>query len=104
MGKIKKPKKGTVCTALINEDYDYHLSGDTERYCTCAITNERCIGMEIDDPDDQSSQFFSRARNIPSQKKLLRCPAYNCSKEIVELLVKGRMEIEMSKRLENIKN
>ena len=58
----KTPEIGTTCPALYKEDYGYHLSGDCTKFCLCILNDMKCIGRVISDPDDQSSQFFSRGK------------------------------------------
>jgi hypothetical protein len=53
-----------VCPALTNENYDYMLSGDCLSHCTCMLNDRRCIGFDVVDPEDRSSQFFSKGKNI----------------------------------------
>lgn len=93
---------GKICNGLIKEDYDYHLSGDCLDYCHCVVTNKRCIGIEVDDPDDQSSQFFSRGKNIPNEKKLLKCPMFGLSVETFQTIVKERLVKEMEMKVNMI--
>lgn len=52
------------CPGLINENYEYHLSGDCSPFCKCAITGRDCMGKTVQDPEDRSSQFFSRGKVV----------------------------------------
>ena len=93
-----------ICNALINENYDYMLSGDCLSYCKCMLNDKRCIGMEVEDPEDRSSQFFSRGKNVPSKSKLKKCPVYGSSLEVFTMIVKERAEREPSEKLDSLKS
>ena len=93
-----------ICNGLTNENYDYHLSGDCLDFCKCVVTNKRCIGMEVKDPDDQSSQFFSRGKNIPVDNLLKKCPMFGLSVEAFQMIVKEKSELELKEKLKTIEN
>lgn len=95
---------GTICPALKNEDYEYGLSGDVgDEKCLCVITDNPCFGRVLIDSDDQSSQFFSRARCTFDMDKIKRCPAYGLSKETLQIILKKRVEKESNEKLNQIK-
>jgi len=98
---MTKPNAG--CPALTNENYEYHLSGDCKPYCTCAITGKPCLGRVISDPDDQSSQFFSRAKCSIDPDKAKTCPVYGCSSETLKAILRERLAMENEDRLNAIK-
>jgi hypothetical protein len=103
MAKTKAPVIGTTCPALTNENYKYHLSGDAEEFCICAITGNGCFGRVISDPDDQSSQFFSRGKCSIDSEKIKRCPLYGVSKETLAVVLKDRAEREFNDKVSQIK-
>lgn len=103
MSKIKKPVAGTICNGLINEDYEYHLSGDCADFCKCVLTDKHCIGMEVDDPEGLSSQFFSRGRNIPNENRLKGCPTYGLSSDTFVQILKEKTEVALNNKLNNLK-
>ena len=92
-----------VCNGLINEDYKYHLSGDCLEFCLCVVTKKRCMGVVVVDSDDQSSQFFSRGKNVVVEKLLNKCPLYGGSSEVFQTLIKDRMEKELNETLKKLK-
>lgn len=100
MGKTPKPVPGTICNGLIKEDYDYHLSGDCSDFCHCILTDKYCIGMTVQDPEDQSTDFFSRGRNIPDDNRLKKCPTYGCSPETFKIILNEKKESDLKKKLE----
>lgn len=100
---ISTPKIGTTCPALINENYKYHLSGDCEDFCICSINGRPCTGRVIRDPDDQSSQFFSRAKCMISQNGLNKCPLYGVSEQIFTQIIKDKMQKELEEKLKGFK-
>jgi len=103
--KIKKPKIGSVCPAMINENYGYHLSGDAGKFCTCSLTNKRCIGIVVADPDDQSSQFFSRGRCIVDKHEIKKCPLYGVvSKELIVSILKDKAKLVLEEKIKEINN
>jgi hypothetical protein len=102
MAKTKAPVIGTTCPALTNENYKYHLSGDAADYCICAITGNGCFGRVISDPDDQSSQFFSRGKCIIEPERLKRCPLYGVSKETLQAVLKDRAGKEFNEKISQI--
>lgn len=101
---MKTPQIGTTCPALINENYEYHLSGDCDEYCRCSINNEPCVGRTINDPDDRSSQFFSRGMCGIDEREIKKCPVYGVSKETFRLILKDRAEKELNDKLKTIEN
>lgn len=94
---------GITCPALYKEDYDYHLSGDCDDYCRCIINDEPCKGREIEDPEDRSSQFFSRGRCIINMEEIKKCPMYGMSKETFQTILKERTEKELNEKLNHLK-
>ena len=96
------PEVGSVCPAMINEDYTYHLSGDCSNYCICSITGRYCLGMMAEDVDNQSSQFFSRARNILNRDGLASCPCYGVSKQTLVTIITEKAERELKAKLDNL--
>lgn len=104
MGKSTKIPKDVAnilreCSALTKVDRDYHLSGDCEEFFICGITGRACIVREISDPDDQSSQFFSRAKCSFDPDEAANCPAYGIDKETQKILLKARADAEHKERL-----
>jgi len=99
MAKKKALVIGTTCPALTKEDYKYHLSGDAADYCLCAITGNGCFGRVISDPDDQSSQFFSRGKCSIDPEKIKRCPLYGVSKSTLGVVLKDRAQQEYEEKL-----
>lgn len=91
-----------TCNGLINENYDYHLWNDNLKYCKCVITNERCIGVTIADPDDQSSQFFLRGKNIIVEEKMKRCPLFGFSVETFKTLMLERLQRDLEEKMSQI--
>jgi len=73
---VENPTVGSTCKALSNENYEYHLSYDTQKFCVCAITKIACKGRVIHDPDDKSSQFFGRSKCAIDTDTIKECPAY----------------------------
>lgn len=90
------------CPALTNENYEYHLSGDAADYCICSITGNGCFGRVISDPEDRSSQFFSRGKCSIDSEKIKKCPLYGVSKETFVLIIKDRTEKELNEKLNNL--
>lgn len=99
----EKQTPGTICPALSNEDYDYKLSGDFKTNCICIITGKKCLGKTIQDPEDQSSQFFSRGRIIMVEEKLNQCPCYGISKDILKIILQERLDKENEIKLDLLK-
>jgi hypothetical protein len=95
-------EKGTICPALIKEDYEYHLSGDAAKFCICTLNNEACKGRVISDPDNLSSQFFSRGKCSIDMEEIKKCPVYGCSASILKLILKEKLEKEMNDKLNSI--
>ena len=103
MGKKEKPPIiGTTCPALMNENYDYHLSGDCLQFCRCILNDKRCLGFHVDDPNDQSTQFFSRGVNVFDKEKIKMCPVYGSSKEIITMILRDKNESELKIKINNI--
>ena len=97
------PQIGKTCPALTKEDYEYHLSGDTdERYCLCILNDEPCKGRVVADTDDQSSQFFSRARCYINTEKIKSCPLYGMGKETFKQILKERHEKLLNEKLNEL--
>lgn len=94
---IVKPKIGTTCPALIKENYQQDLSGDCLRNCKCAVTDNRCLGVIVE--EHGSSQFFSRGYNRIDTEKIKKCPMYGCSKETLIQAVKERMESKLTDKI-----
>lgn len=80
------------CLAMTNVDFDYKLSGDCKDYCVCSITGKHCIGVIVADPDDASSRFFSRAKNIVDPDRMVKCPCNGLSKETLAVIMRERLE------------
>jgi hypothetical protein len=91
-----------ICPALINENYEYMLSGDCSSYCTCMINNRRCVGFKVEDPEDRSSQFFSRGKNVLDEKAIKKCPVYGSSAETIASIIKEKHEKELKEKLNNL--
>lgn len=102
MAKKKSPVVGTTCPALTKENYKYHLSGDCDEFCRCSITAKPCLRREIDDPDDASSQFFSRGKCSINFEKIKRCPLYGVSKEMFQSVLKDRASREFNEKVSQI--
>ena len=92
-----------ICNGLTKIDFDYHLSGDCLEFCHCILTNERCIGIWVDDPEDRSSQFFSRGKNVVSEKGLKKCPTYGASVETFKQILKEKTDRELEEKLSHLK-
>lgn len=88
----KKKIPNTPCPAMENVDFDYHLSGDCLKFCICALTKKKCIGIDRHDPDNASSQFFSRAKNAVVESKIETCPCYGMSNEMFVALMKDKSD------------
>ena len=95
------PEMGKTCPAMSNEDYEYHLSGDCGDYCHCMITGKACLGRTIEDPEDASSRFVSRAKCMIDPDKLNRCPLLGAPKPIFAEVVKAKTEAELANKLAN---
>jgi len=104
MSNYKEPKVGETCPAMINEDYEYHLSGDCLSYCTCLLNDEQCVGIVRVDDDDRSSEFFSRARNRFDEEAINRCPMYGVSAETIKQFIIEKANTEMEKKIGKIHN
>jgi hypothetical protein len=102
MSKSKNPIIGTTCPALIKENYEYQLSGDCSSFCICTLNDRRCVGFKVEDPEDRSSNFCSRGKNILDENRLKTCPAYGISKESFVLIVKDKMQKQLNEKLNNI--
>lgn len=98
------PEIGKTCPGLTDEDYDTKLSGDCARFCNCLVTGKACIGRHIEDTEDASNHFFSRARCHMNQDKLEACPMYGMPPEmfIDAIQIKGRIATE--KKLAGLKS
>lgn len=104
MSIIKNPKIGKTCPVMIKENYDYHLSGDAAKFCVCSLNNKPCLGVVVSDPDEQSSQFFSRGKCMIDTERIKRCPVYGATKEIFELIIKNQIAKELEIKLQNLKD
>jgi hypothetical protein len=93
------PVIGTTCPALYNENYEYHLSGDCTKFCKCILNDEKCIGRVISDPDDQSSQFFSRGKCSIDMDKIKKCPIYGMSTDTFKTILKERHQKELDEKM-----
>lgn len=91
-----------ICPALTNENYEYHLSGDCNKFCICSLNNLPCKGRIIQDPEDASSNFFSRGKCVIDKDKIKTCPAYGLSKESFILIIKDKAQKELDGKLKNI--
>lgn len=103
MKDLITPAIGTTCAALINENYDYHLSGDCDPFCICILNGRACHGRVIEDPDDQSTRFFSRGKCLISQSGLKSCPIYGASKETFVQIIKDKAQKELEEKLKSVK-
>lgn len=90
------------CNALIKEIFKYQFSEDCNNSCLCSLTNLRCIAIEIADPENRSSQFFSRAKNIFNKNKAQYCPLYGQSEEKIKELMIEKIKKENDEKLSNI--
>jgi hypothetical protein len=97
------PEIGKTCPALTNENYEYHLSGDCRPFCICSLNDQPCKGRVIDDPEDRTSQFFSRAKCMMSKEGLNSCPVYGSSLQVFELIIKEKAEKQLQSKLNNLK-
>lgn len=91
------------CTALIKENYEYHLSGDCSGYCICAITKKPCLGRIISDPEDRSNQFFSRAKCSIDDEELKSCPLYGADNSVILKLIEERLEKDKNEIMDEIR-
>jgi hypothetical protein len=91
-----------VCPALTNENYDYMLSGDCLSYCTCMLNDRRCIGFDVVDPEDRSSQFFSKGKNILNPTWIVKCPVYGASAETIAAIIKDKSEKILQEKIKNL--
>ena len=90
------------CNALTKKNRKTHLSGDCEDYYICGITGKGCIGREIRDDDDESSQFFSRAKASFNPEEALNCPVYGLDTDGIKTVLKLRKEAELKSVLNEI--
>lgn len=97
------PEIGKTCPALTNENYEYHLSGDAADHCKCTLNDLPCKGRVVVDPEDKSSQFFSRGKCMIDTEKIKECPLYGASAETIKGIAKERLEKEMNDKLNEIK-
>lgn len=102
MKNLITPQKGATCPALTNENYEYHLSGDAASFCVCTLNDLGCKGRVIEDPDDQSSQFFSRGKCMIDTEKIKTCPMFGCTAETFKNVLKDKMQKEMKDKLSGI--
>ena len=104
MEKLRQPVVGTTCPALTDENYEYHLSGDSAKFCRCSINDEPCVGMVVRDDEDRSSRFFSRGRCWIDMEEIKTCPIYGVSKETFEAIIRDRAQRELDEKLNTVKN
>ena len=104
MEKLTQPVVGATCPALTDENYEYHLSGDSAKFCRCTINDEPCVGMVVRDDEDQSSRFFSRGRCWIDMKAIKKCPLYGVSKETFHSIIRDRAERELDEKLKTVKD
>jgi hypothetical protein len=83
-----------TCSALIKKNRSTHLSGDCAKFFLCAITGKACVAREIWDENDESSQFFSRAKASFNSDMANKCPCYGLDPEGVKTLIRLRREVE----------
>ena len=103
MEKLTQPVVGATCPALTDENYEYHLSGDSAKFCRCSINDESCVGMVVRDDEDRSSRFFSRGRCWIDTERIKRCPIYGVSKETFTAIIKDRAQRELDEKLNTVK-
>ena len=96
------PTIGTTCPALTDENYEYELSGDAGKHCQCILNKKRCIAIHVVDPDDQSSQFFSRCKCQLDRDDLKDCPVYGGSKETIKLLAREKLQKDNDEKMNQI--
>ena len=92
--ELTTPPIGLTCPALIDEDYEYHLSGDAAEYCNCMMNDEPCVGFRVVDPDEESSRFFSRGKNMLDINRIKNCQMYGMSAESFNTLYREKKEKE----------
>jgi hypothetical protein len=57
----------------------------------------------VDDPDDQSSRFFSRAKCMIDENRLKRCPIYGiASKKTISTILKDKTQKELNEKLKKL--
>lgn len=98
---MSTPVIGATCPALYKENYEYHLSGDSTKFCLCILNDRKCVGREIIDPDDQSSQFFSRGKCSIDMEEIKKCPMYGMSKETFQTILKEKAQKELDEKLKH---
>ena len=91
-----------VCPALIDLNYEYHLSGDAAKFCRCVMNNEPCVGRIVTDPDELSSDYFSRGKCSIDLERIKKCPMYGISAETFKIVLKEKQEMELNEKLNNI--
>ncbi len=96
------PEIGKTCPAMTNEYYDYKLSDDAGRYCTCMLNEKRCVGISVVDLDDQSSQFFSRGKCQLVREDLKLCPVYGASNETIKTIIKEKLKKDFDEKMKLI--
>ena len=97
-----RPEIGQTCPALTKEDYSYHLSGDAAKNCQCILNGKLCVGVEFHDIENQTSQFFSRARCFINTEEIKSCIMCGMSKETFISIVKEKSEKELEEKLKSI--
>lgn len=103
MSDLKTPKIGTTCPALMDENYEYDLSGDAYNgHNKCMLNGKTCVGIVVTDPEDRSSQFFSRGKPSVDMDAIQECPVYGSSKETIMTIVKEKAEADLAKKLKHL--
>lgn len=88
------------CKAMNKADFEYHLHHDCYAFCICSLTNNRCIAIDVGDPDDASSRFVHRSQNIFNNEKAKQCPCFGISDDLMFALIEDKMkrQLEETKR------
>lgn len=102
MKNLITPQIGMTCPALTKENYEYHLSGDSEEFCICTLNDLPCMGRVIADPDNQTSDFFSRGKCMIDTEKINKCPMFGCTKETFKNVLKEKMQHQMDQKLSDL--
>lgn len=102
MSNYVTPVIGQTCPALTKENYECALSGDLGNRYICALTDKPCIAKVYADPDNQSSEFFSRAKVMLDPKRFDDCPCYGISKDTFKTILKERSDKKLQEKLNNL--